>query len=156
MGRQTDEDYIKDQECPTDDELLYRTKQYLTLNQVMDVLIDIENGVLKDIPDPSVYLVDIFLTLRDLYSGTPTDLTLQVFKPEKKVYAIVNSVGLTQNYTILHRYNDFIMKEYPVLADSDRRSRAGMIREVIAPMGRNLMGVLSSYCSNLGIIKSIE
>lgn len=156
MGQQ---EFIFKEQCNTlsNDEVAYRTKQYLTTGKIIDILLDIENGILTDIPRPELYMVDLYSMLADMYSSSPTEISLAIFKPEKKIYAVSSGVALTENYTILHKYNDFIMREFPVLNTSDDKTmRARSIREELTPLREKLDEVVTSYCSDIGNVKSLE
>lgn len=134
----------------TNDEIAYRTKQYLTLNKIIDILLDVENKQI-DFIQPEMYLIDISDILFDLYLNVGNTFTLDIFKPENKIIGVHNGVIQTDYYTIFHEYNDFILKEYNILHKDDTRIlRAKSIREKAIPISKLLLERISSFCSDIG------
>ena len=139
----------------SNDDIAYRTKQYLTLSKMIDILLDIEDAALS-IVDPTDYLIDIRTVLYDLYFTAPTRLTLEIFNPERRPTGIHNGVVLTEPHTILHSFNEFILTEYEILKPQERMERAKQMREEASVISKSLMEAISGYCASIGNAVAIQ
>lgn len=139
----------------SDDEIVYRLRQYMTLNKIIDILLDVENESIVSITTPEKYLVDIKSTLYDLITENPSELTQKIFNPVSVVYGIHEGTVLTKKHTILHDYNNFILNEFKFLSTKERKNKAKDIREKVISMSNELMNILS-MCNNIGNVENIN
>ena len=132
----------------SNDEIVFRMKQQSIINKIIDILLSIENGNVIDISKPELYLVDINYILSDLMAGKPSNITLKIFQPYKKIFTISNDIYLTEDYTIIHSFNDFILRELPLLSEDQLKQRAQLLRLDVSNILNNLNKFLSQICEN--------
>lgn len=136
----------------SNDEVVFYIKQYFTLNQLVDVLIDVENGKLSDLSPNTKYLIDIFKTLPDIASGKPTELSVELFDPKIEIVGVEDNKPVEVLYTVLHRYNDYVLKEMALLDDTKKKERAKLLREEMVDITKKLLSYITQFCSDVGII----
>jgi hypothetical protein len=134
----------------SDEQVVYHTKQFFMFNKVIQILLDIENGNRQELLPPEKFMIDISTVVPDLYYGNPSEFTQTVFKSEKTVVGIENRQPIQSTKTVLDDYNDFVLKELPVLKGG-ARERAKEIREKLSDANEKILEYISSFCGNLGI-----
>ncbi len=153
MGQSSSVDnaqFYGDQNCIvlSNDELVYRTRQYASLNKIVAILDQIIAGTLQlDISHPENYIVDNQNILADMYSNQPFEISATLFPAIPEVYGVHNGQVLKRNITILDVYNNFFLKQIQVMTDAkDISARAEMIKEQIIPIAENILALLNQQC----------
>jgi len=136
----------------SNDEVVFFTKQYFTLNKLIDILIDIENGTKTDLNPPVQFMVDLSTSIPDIVNGQPSELSVQLFNPKPQLVAIEMGQPVEILYTVLHRYNDFVLKEVNILDSDVKKERAKNLREEMVEITKKLLSYITEFCSDVGII----
>lgn len=136
----------------SNDEVVFYIKQYFTMNELIDILIDVENGKITDLSPNVKYLIDISKTVPDIYSGQPTELSVQLFNPKVELVGIEENKPIEILYTVLHKYNDYVLKEMSLLDDTNKKQRAKILREEMVEISKKLLTYITQFCSDVGII----
>lgn len=134
-----------------DSKVVYYTKQYFTISKVIDILLDIENGTKTDASPSTNYMIDLGSVIPDIIAGQPNEISTELFKPESETIGIAENKPVEVLFTPLHRYNNFILREMPVLPSDTKKSRAKELRQELIPISTGLLKHITSYCSFVGL-----
>jgi len=137
----------------TDKEVVFYTKQYFTINKIMDILIDVENGVLKTFEPVLKYLLDLHQIIPDIMNSEPSEITKDIYKIRVETVGISNNAPMEAYYTVLHDYNDFVLKGSKIMGTEKAQSKAKEIREEFSIISEKLLSYIAKYCSEIGIIE---
>lgn len=132
----------------SDQEVLNFVKEYFTINKMIDILVKVEDNVLSSFEPPESYLVDIAGLIP---SGITEDD--EIYKPVMTLIGIAEGQPRKIPYTALHKYNDFILTEAPLISPADRKARAKEIRNELFEVSQRLLKYITGYCGYIGITK---
>ena len=142
--------YPTDTQCGqiTNDEVAFRTKQWLVMGKIRSILDDIKDGESEEdiLLNPLKYIVDVHKVLYDLYNGDTVGLSAQVFGTKRKDVGIINGEVYSTPDTILNEYNSYIMSQYPVMSAQDRIIKARDLFERMIPISNNIMTLIMDKC----------
>ena len=143
-------------ECRGTDNItaLHYTKQYFTINKAINILLDIENGKVQALTPAVNYMIDLNGLIPDIMLGSPTEISTQLYSPVEFISGVHSNLPIKVLYTALHKYNDYILKELPVIETTDelKISRATKIREELIPISQKLLTLITDYCNVVGIV----
>ncbi len=130
----------------SDQQVLNFVKEYFTLNKMIEILVNVEDNKITSFDPPSKYLVDIAGLIPD---GIPEGDS--VYQPVMTLIGIAEGKPRNIPYTGLHKYNDFILTESPLLSPNDRKIRAKEIRGELYEISQRLLNYITGYCGYIGI-----
>lgn len=136
----------------SDKEVIYYTKQYVTISKLIDILISVENDEIKEFNPISAFLIDLTDLIPDIMNAAPSPISQEIYQPKVEIVGIQNGKPVEVFYTVLHEYNDFILKENKYMAGEKVRERAKNIRERFVEINKQLLRYITQYCSEVGIL----
>ncbi len=130
----------------SDQEVLNLVKQYFTINKMIEILVDVEDNKLSSLEPATKFLVDITRLLPDGVSPENT-----IYKPVMTLIGIADGQKKEIPYTALHKYNDFILTESPLMSPNDRKVRAKEIRGELFGVSQRLLDYITGFCGYVGL-----
>lgn len=130
----------------SDQQVLNFVKEYFTMNKMIGILVEVEDGKLSSFDNPAKYLVDISgLIPNGIAEGD------KVYLPTMSLIGIAEGQPRKIPYTVLHKYNDFILTESPLMSTNDRKMRAKEIRGELFEVSKRLLEYITGFCGYVGI-----
>lgn len=130
----------------SDEQVLNFVKEYFTMNKMIEILVKVEDNEIPSFVPPEKYLVDIGgLIPSGINEGDP------VYQPVMTLIGITGGQQKRIPYTSLHKYNDFILTESPLLSPNDRKLRAKEIRGELFEISKRLLEYITKFCGYVGI-----
>ena len=144
--------------CPgiNNDDIAYRTKQFVVLRKAIDVIGQIAEGKRAnlDLSDPSEYLIDTSQIIPDLEPGIiPTITSLNIFEPKKKIVGVRNGIPQQKLFTVIDQYNNYFLNDYAIIESQEGKvNRAKIIHDNLVLAMENSFNYLMNVCNDIGKI----
>jgi len=138
----------------TNDQIAYRTKQFVILKKAIDEISPIAEGRSPelDVSDPTFFLIDTRKVLPDLQPGVmPSTVTLDIFEPKRTIVGIYKGKPEERYLTVIDQYNKFFVNDYRILtSEADRIARAKLIHDNLVLAAEKSFEHLMAICNDIG------